>query len=69
MLYLVEGGVVFVFMKILLELLPEKAFKADNLNFDDLILVVILSNVDAIFVKSSMSDTELLGVLKGFKNL
>ncbi len=69
MLYLVEGGVVFVFMKILLELLPEKAFKADNLNFDDLILVVILSNVDAIFVESSMSDTELLGVLKGFKNL
>lgn len=69
MLYLVEGGVVFVFMKILLELLPEKAFKADNLNFDDLILVVILSNVDAIFVKSSMSDTELLGVLKGFENL
>jgi hypothetical protein len=69
LLYLVEGGVVFVFMKILLELLPEKAFKADNLNFDDLILVVILSNVDAIFVESSMSDTELLGVLKGFKNL
>ncbi|MFO0117302.1 MAG: hypothetical protein ACK521_06705 [bacterium] len=69
MLYLVEGGVVFVFMKILLELLPEKAFKADNLNFDDLILVVILSNVDAIFVESSMSDTELLGVLKGFENL
>jgi hypothetical protein len=56
-------------MKILLELLPEKAFKADNLNFDDLILVVILSNVDAIFVESSMSDTELLGVLKGFENL
>lgn len=69
MLYLVEGGVVFVFMKILLELLPEKAFKTDNLNFDDLILVVILSNVDAIFVESSMSDTELLGVLKGFENL
>jgi hypothetical protein len=69
LLYLVEGGVVFVFMKILLELLPEKAFKADNLNFDDLILVVILSNVDAIFVESSMSDTELLGVLKGFENL
>jgi hypothetical protein len=69
LLYLVEGGVVFVFMKILLELLPEKAFKTDNLNFDDLILVVILSNVDAIFVESSMSDTELLGVLKGFENL
>ena len=69
MLHLVQGSIVFVFVKVLLELLPKESFEADNLDFDSLLAIVVLCDMDAIFVKGTVRNAQLLGVLEGFKNL
>ena len=69
MLHLVQGSIVFVFVKVLLELLPKESFEANNLDFDGLLAIVVLCYMDAIFVKGAVRNAQLLGVLEGFKNL
>jgi hypothetical protein len=69
MFHLIQGGIVFVFVKVLLELLPKESFEANNLDFDCLLAIVVLCYMDAIFVKGAVRDAQLLGMLEGFKNL
>jgi len=69
LLHLVQGSIVFVFLKVLLELLSKESFEANNLDFDGLLAIVVLCYMDAILVKGAVRDAQLLGVLEGFKNL
>jgi hypothetical protein len=69
MLHLVQGSIVFVFVKVLLELLPKESFEANNLDFDGLLTIIVLCYMDAIFVEGAVRNAQLLSVLEGFKNL
>lgn len=56
-------------MKVLLEGLTVKAFESNKLNFNGLLFLVVFGYVNAGFIKSSVGNAQLLGIVEGLKNL
>lgn len=52
-----------------MEGLTVKAFEANQLNFDGLLFLAVLGYVDAGFVKRSVGNAQLLGMVEGLENL